>query len=161
MKDEFAAEVAALGDDSEIRAILRQVCALTGMGFAAVVRVTEQRWIACQVEDKIEFGLDPGDELQIKQTICDEIRECGRAIIIDDVTADPNWRLHAVPILYGFRSYASLPLTLADGSFFGTMCAIDPEPHELHGPETMKALQDHADRVAAILSARAIAAVEG
>ena len=99
MTDAFAAAMTDLGDDPEIRSILADVCALTGMGFAAVARVTEQRWIACQVEDKIEFGLNPGDELAIKQTICDEVRDCGQAIFIDDVTADPNWRMHSVPIL--------------------------------------------------------------
>ena len=117
MKDAFAVAMADLGEDPEIRSILTEVCALTDMGFAAVACVTEQRWIACQVEDKIEFGLKPGDELAIKQTICDEVRDCGKAIFIDDVTADPDWRMHAVPILYGFKSYASLPLILGDGSF--------------------------------------------
>jgi GAF domain-containing protein len=159
MKDDFAADAAALGDDPEIRAILEQICEATGMGFAAVARVTEQRWIACQVEDRIEFGLNPGDELQIKQTICDEIRQFRCAIIIDDVHADPNWNRHPVPILYGFRSYASLPLTLADGSFFGTLCAIDPEPRELSRADIVEALHAYADRVTAILSARADAGV--
>ena len=155
MNDAFAEQVAALGDDPEIRAILEEVCATTGMGFASVARVTEERWIACQVEDRIEFGLDPGDELNIKQTICDEIRKCCEAIIIDDVTADPDWKRHPVPMLYGFKSYASLPLRLNDGSFFGTLCAIDPEPHLLNSPEMIGALTIFAERVSAILSARA------
>ena len=155
MTDAFAAAMTDLGDDPEIRSILADVCALTGMGFAAVARVTEQRWIACQVEDKIEFGLNPGDELAIKQTICDEVRDCGQAIFIDDVTADPNWRMHSVPILYGFKSYASLPLILDDGKLFGTLCTIDPEPHSLSTAEMVKALRAYADRLAAILSAKA------
>ncbi|MEA3009595.1 MAG: hypothetical protein QOJ91_1287 [Sphingomonadales bacterium] len=83
MKDEFAADVAAQGENDEIRAILEQVCEVTRMGFAAVARVTEERWIACQMLDRIEFGLDPGDELEIKKTICDDIRKCGHPIVID------------------------------------------------------------------------------
>ena len=43
--------------------ILDVVCRLTGMGFAAVARVTEDRWIACAVRDEIAFGLTPGSEL--------------------------------------------------------------------------------------------------
>ena len=112
MRDAFAAEVAAEGDDPAIHSILQEVCGLTGMGFAAVARVTEDRWIACQVIDKIEFGLDPGDELEIKKTICDDIRKSGQAIIIDEVGADPKWRRHPVPMLYGFESYASIPIML-------------------------------------------------
>ncbi|MEO5578774.1 MAG: GAF domain-containing protein [Sphingomicrobium sp.] len=155
MKDAFAVAMADLGDSPEIRLILAEVCAVTGMGFAAVARVTEDRWIVCQVEDKIAFGLNPGDELAIKQTICDEIRDRGEAIFIDDVTADPDWRMHAVPILYGFKSYASLPLVQGDGSFFGTLCTIDPEPHSLRTAEMVEALRAFAIRLSAILSASA------
>jgi GAF domain-containing protein len=128
------------------------------MGFAAVARVTESRWIACQVEDRIEFGLDPGDELEIKKTICADVRDCGRAIVIDHVGADPEWRTHPVPVIYGFESYASLPIYLEDGSFYGTLCAIDPEPRALSAHETVAALKALAERVAVILSARVPAA---
>lgn len=152
MKDVFAAEVAALGDDDDIRAILEEVCRVTQMGFAAVARVTEERWIAAQVLDKIEFGLNPGDELEIKKTICDDIRKCGRAIIIDHIADDPEWRTHPVPMLYGFESYASLPVVLDDESFFGTLCAIDPGPRALSAPDTIAALKDLARQVAVILS---------
>ncbi|HEX8216471.1 MAG TPA: GAF domain-containing protein [Allosphingosinicella sp.] len=155
MKDEFAAEVAAQGDDDDIRAILDEVCRVTHMGFAAIARVTEQRWIAAQVVDRIEFGLDPGDELEIKKTICDDIRKCGHPIVIDHIGADPDWRTHPVPMLYGFESYASFPIVLADGSFFGTLCAIDPDPRALSAPDTIAALKGFAARVAAILSERA------
>jgi GAF domain-containing protein len=155
MRDDFAAEVAAQGDNDEIRAILDEVCEVTRMGFAAVARVTEERWIACQVLDRIEFGLDPGDELEIKKTICDDIRKCGHPIVIDHIDADPDWRTHPVPVLFGFESYASFPITLTDGSFYGTLCAIDPEPRILSAPATIAALKQYAERVATILSREA------
>lgn len=151
-KDAFAAQVAAQGDDPAIRAILEEVCRVTGMGFAAVARVTEDRWIACQVLDRIEFGLNPGDELDVKTTICDDIRACGQRIVIDHVGENFEWRTHPTPMLYGFESYASLPVLLADGSFYGTLCAIDPEPRRLSAPETIAVLETCARRVAAILS---------
>lgn len=152
MRDAFAAQVVAEGDDPAIHQILEEVCDLTGMGFAAVARVTDQRWIACQVVDRIEFGLDPGDELDIKKTICDDIRKCGQAIIIDEVGADPHWSRHPVPVLYGFESYASVPIVLEDGTFYGTLCALDPQPRALTAVETVEALHDCARRVAGSLS---------
>ena len=157
MRNQSAAKVMLHGDDEEVGAILTEVCALTNMGFAAVARVTETQWIACHVLDKIEFGLDPGDELNIKQTICDEVRDCGEAIVIDEVGADPNWRRHPVPILYGFESYVSFPIYLADGSFYGTLCAIDPKPRALSGKDTIAVLEACAARVADILSKRLVA----
>ena len=153
-RDELAEEAVAAGDDPALIAILEDVCRVTEMGFAAIARVTEERWIACQVVDKIEFGLNPGDELKIKTTICDEIRECGRAIVIDHVAENPDWRMHHTPMLYGFESYASFPIVLADGSFYGTLCAIDPNPRTVSAPAVVAALEAHARQVAAILSAR-------
>ena len=149
---DIAEQSVELGDNDEVRAILAEVCALTGMGFAAVARVTETRWIACQVDDHIDFGLDPGDELKIKETICDEIRDCGEAIVIDDVNDDIKWSRHPVPVIYGFRSYCSLPIYLADGSFFGTLCAIDPSPREINDDTLLATLQGFAQRLGEMFS---------
>lgn len=125
---DFADDIAAVQRVPEVEAMLAEVCALTGMGFAAVARVTDDRWVCCQVLDRIEFGLKPGDELKIQTTICDEIRASGRGVFIDHVAEDPDWRTHHTPAMYGFQSYISIPILLADGSFFGTLCAIDPAP---------------------------------
>lgn len=152
MKDALAAAVAIDGDHDELRAILEEVCRITGMGFAAVARVTDQRWIAAQVLDRIDFGLRPGDELVLKTTICDEIRESGREVVIDHVAGSDTWRTHHTPALYGFESYVSIPVTLQDGTFYGTLCAIDPHPRQLSAPATVAAMRRLAAVVADILS---------
>jgi GAF domain-containing protein len=152
MKDELAAEVAAQGDNAELHAILEEVCAITHMGFAAVARVTDSRWIVAQVLDKIEFGLHPGDELDLKTTICDEIRQSGEAVVIDHVAGNPEWRTHHTPALYGFESYVSIPITLHDGSFYGTLCAIDPHPRTLSSPAIVSRMKRLAMVVGDILS---------
>lgn len=125
---DFADDIAAVQHIPEIEAMLEEVCRLTGMGFAAVARVTADRWVACQLLDKIEFGLKPGDELKVQTTICNEIRASGQCVFIDRVSMDANWRTHHTPAMYGFESYISIPIVLEDGSFFGTLCAIDPAP---------------------------------
>src|SRR3989337_2070336 len=58
-----------------IPTMLEVICRTTGMGFAAIARVTEERWIACSVLDEISFGLEPDGELEIQTTICNEIRD--------------------------------------------------------------------------------------
>ncbi|TXC71665.1 GAF domain-containing sensor histidine kinase [Sphingomonas ginsenosidivorax] len=118
-----------------IPTILETVCQTTGMGFAAVARVTDKRWIACGVRDTIDFGLEPGGELELGTTLCDEIRRSGDPVIISDAFGDPVFGTHRTPAQYGFRSYISYPIILPDGSFFGTLCAIDPEPRDLARPE--------------------------
>ena len=113
--------------------ILEVVCRTTGMGFAAIARVTEDRWVACAVRDEIAFGLVPGGELELGTTICDEIRQSGEAVVIDHVAEDAVYRGHHTPARYGFQSYISQPI-FRDGRFFGTLCAIDPRPAQLKNP---------------------------
>lgn len=149
---ELNAESIALGRDERLRAMLREICDATGMGFAAVARVTEQRWIACQVEDRIEFGLEPGGELKVRETICDEIRDSGEAILFDDASDDIKWSRHPVPVLYGFKSYCSFPVYLDDGSFFGTLCAIDPAPRRVTDEAIVAMFTAYSRRVGEIIS---------
>jgi GAF domain-containing protein len=149
---ELKAQAVALADDERLRAMLRRICDTSGMGFAAVARVTEQRWIACLVEDRIEFGLDPGDELKIHETICDEIRDSGEAVVFDDASDDIKWSRHPVPVIYGFKSYCAFPVYLDDGSFFGTLCAIDPQPRRVSDEAIVEMFSAYAKEVGAILS---------
>jgi signal transduction histidine kinase len=108
--------------------MLEVICQTTGMGFAVVARVTTERWIACAVNDKINFGLGIGGELKVETTLCHEVREFNKTIAIDKVASDPVYSSHHTPAMYGLQSYISLPITLKNGEFFGTLCAIDPKP---------------------------------
>ena len=89
MNNDFQADIDAIGRIDAVPMILDVVCRSTGMGFAAVARVTDDRWIACEVLDAIGFGLKPGGELAVKTTICDEIRDSREAVVIDEVAKDP------------------------------------------------------------------------
>ena len=108
--------------------MLEVIIRTTGLRFAAIARVTEDRWIACSVRDEINFGLESGGELQIKTTLCDEVRQSKELIVINHVAEDEAYRNHQTPKMYGFQSYISVPIFLKDGNFFGTLCAIDPDP---------------------------------
>ena len=153
LSPEFQADIAAVQHIAAVKGILSEVCRLTGMGFAAVARVTEDRWIACQVHDEIDFGLDAGDELEVRTTICGEIRGSGEAVVIDNVANEPRWRAHHTPIMYGFKSYISVPIVRADGSFFGTLCAIDPAARENSLSKVRGAIEAFAGRIASELDA--------
>jgi signal transduction histidine kinase len=153
MSETFEQDIAAVSSFKAIPTILDIVCRTTGMRFAAVARVTEDRWIACSVRDDINFGLKPGGELKVESTICHEIRQNGEAVIIDHVSEDAVYAGHHTPQLYGLQSYISMPIRLTDGSFFGTLCAIDPEPHRLKTPETIRMFEMFADVIGFQLSA--------
>ena len=148
VQDIFADDLEAVSRIDAVPKILEVVCRTTGMGFAAVARVTEGRWIACAVRDEIAFGLAPGGELQVETTLCDEIRNNGQAIVIDHVAEDTNFCHHPTPQMYGFQSYISVPIVRPDGRFFGTLCAIDPKPARLNTPETVGMFKLFADLIA-------------
>jgi signal transduction histidine kinase len=148
VKNDFADDLEAVARIDVVPKILEVVCRTTGMGFAAVARVTEDRWVACAVRDEIAFGLKPGGELQVATTICDEIRENGRHVVIDHVAEDETFCRHPTPRLYGFQSYISVPIVRPDGRFFGTLCSIDPRPARLNTPETVGMFKLFAELIA-------------
>jgi K+-sensing histidine kinase KdpD len=150
---DFQADIDAIGRIAAVPTILDVVCSTTGMGFAAVARVTEGRWIACTVVDNLRFGLQPGGELKVETTICNEIREHREAVIINNVAEDKVWCAHQTPAMYGFQSYISMPITLSDGSFFGTLCAIDPKPRMLDTPAVVGMFKLFAELIAFHLDA--------
>ena len=153
MNATFEQDRAAVSRIKAIPTILDIVCRMTGMGFAAVARVTEDRWVACSVRDDISFGLKPGGELKVETTLCHEIRQSGEAVVIDNVAEDPLYACHHTPRTYGLQSYIAMPIRLADGSFFGTLCAIDPEPHRLDTPETVQMFEMFAEVIGFQISA--------
>ncbi|HYJ45406.1 MAG TPA: GAF domain-containing sensor histidine kinase, partial [Pyrinomonadaceae bacterium] len=154
MDNNFADDLEAISKISAIPNILDVVCHTTGMGFAAVARVTEHRWIACALRDEIAFGLEPGGELQVETTICNEIRQSGQLVVIDHASEDMAFCDHPTPKMYGFQSYISVPINRPDGRFFGTLCAIDPKPARLSSPEIIGMFQLFADLIGFHLDAQ-------
>ena len=153
--DGVARDVAAIARIDVVPTILDVVCRTTGMGFAAIARVTEDRWVACGVRDEIAFGLQPGEELKVESTICHEIRMTGEPVVIDHVAEHPTYCSHATPAMYGFQSYISMPIRRPGGEFFGTLCALDPRPApRLNTPETIGMFKLFADLVGFHLDAQ-------
>src|SRR5271170_269009 len=153
MDSDFRADIDAFQIIAAVPTILNVVCRVTGMGFAAVARVTEHRWVCLAVNDEINFGLKPGGELKVETTICHEVRDAREAVIIDHVAQDAVYCGHPTPAMYGFQSYISMPIFLKDGSFFGTLCAIDPKPAKLKNSGVIEMFRLFANLIASHLDA--------
>ena len=128
--------------------LLEVICKSTGMGFAAIARVTDESWVACGVRDEIAFGLKEGGELKLETTICNEIRCNRESVIIDHVEKSERYAHHHTPKMYGFQSYISMPIILKSGEFFGTLCAIDPKPAVLQNAKTIGMFSLFAELIA-------------
>ena len=134
--DSLNQDVSRIGQIEAIPSILQVICHSTGMGFAAVARVTHTRWMACEVLDNAHFGLEAGSELQLESTLCTEVRAARQEVVIDNIAEDEDCSGHHTPAQYGFQSYISVPIILPDGEFFGTLCALDAKPRKLKGTTT-------------------------
>ena len=138
-------EIQAIG---AVPKILETVAAMTGLRFVCIAHVTQDSWTACAVLDKLEFGLKPGDPLDITTTLCEEVRDTGAAVIIDHVRESACYHDHHTPRIYGFQSYFSIPVFRPDGRYFGTLCGLDPEPKRLSDAVTVSTLQLFTELIA-------------
>ncbi len=139
-----AADIATIGRISAVPAILQVIREMTGLRFAAVARVTEDSWTACAVLDQLDFGLKVGGELDVVTTLCHEIRTAHVSVVIDKASEDPLYRDHHTPRLYQFESYISVPVFRTNGQFFGTICALDPNPTELKSSTIQSTMESFA-----------------
>jgi hypothetical protein len=126
--EEIARDVAAVNKLQAVPTLLEVLCETTGMRFAAVARVTENTWTACAVKDDIGFGLAPGGQLDLETTLCIESKRSNAPIVIEQASTDNRYCNHPAPKRYKFESCVSVPIVLADGRYFGNLCAVDPAP---------------------------------
>jgi signal transduction histidine kinase len=141
-------DIGAVARIGAVPSILEMICSESGMGFAAVARVSESSWTACAVKDMISFGLQPGGQLDLHTTLCHESREARSPIIVDDFECDAKYRGHHTPTLYKLRSYISVPIVLPDGEYFGNLCAIDSRPMHVSDPRVVRMFEVFANLIA-------------
>lgn len=125
------ADINAIQAMESVPTILETVSAITGLRFVCIARVTCDSWTNCAVLDKLGFGLKVGDGLDVGTTLCNEVRDTQKAIVIDKVSEDPVYCDHHTPRMYGFESYISIPVYRPNGEYFGTLCGLDPLPAKL------------------------------
>jgi signal transduction histidine kinase len=146
--EEIANDVLAVGRINSVPTLLQVLCETTGMRFAAVARVTDRTWTACAVHDDINFGLVPGGQLDVDTTLCVEVRQSRIPIVIDKASSDPRYCNHHTPRFYKIESYVSVPIVLADGRYFGNLCAIDPAPAKVSDPRVISMFNRFAQLIA-------------
>ncbi len=85
--------------------------------------------------DNVPLGLKPGDELEIKNTFCNQVHNTGEAVIFNDVKEEGPYNDHPIANIYGIQCYISVPIYKKNGDFFGTLCALDSVPGKIDNPE--------------------------
>ena len=144
---DFQSDVQLIADSGLVTTILETVMLATNMRFAAVARVTADRWVACRTVDEVNFGLAEGDEIEIQSTFCQSVRLTSEKVLFNDVATDDVYANHPIAAKFGIVSYASIPIHRSDGSFFGTLCAIDTEPRDVKHPRAVAMFEMFADLI--------------
>ncbi len=143
---------ALIVNPAAVQIVLRMVCDATGLGFATVARLTDARWTACAVLDRIDYGLQANASCDVSTTMCRTMVDLGHPVVIGDAPRDPRFHDHPAPALFGFSSYAGAPIRRQDGSLFGALCALDPAPKLLNAAELRPTLERLAELVATQLA---------
>ena len=146
--ESIAEDIALIGGLDLVPNLLTILCNVTGMRFAAVARVTAGSWTACAVKDGINFGLEPGSQLDADTTLCIESRASGLPIVFNQASTDPRYCNHHAPKLYKIESYVSVPIVMQGGYHFGSLFALDPAPSSVSDPKTLAVFEGFARLIA-------------
>ena len=112
-----------------------------------ITRTEGDDWIVLQSEDH-GYDVEVGTVFRWTDSFCSEMvkgngpRIAPRSDLIKAYAAAPIGRQVDI------QAYVGLPLTFADGSLFGTLCAIDPEPQ----PREIESELDLIETLGALLS---------
>ncbi len=140
-------DIAQIQRMHSVPTVLQAVVELTGLRFAALARVTDTSWTVCAVHDEMDFGLQPGGDLELETTICNEIRQHHQLVIFNHASVHPIYSQHPTPMMYKLESYVSVPIFRRNGDFFGTLCAVDSQPARMEELLVLKPLRLFADMI--------------
>lgn len=133
--------------ESAGRAVLAFLSRRLGFDLWMVTRKEGDDWIVLQSEDH-GYGVAPGTVFRWADSFCSEMVK-GNGPRIAPRSADvPAYDAAPIGRQIQIGSYVGLPLVRADGSLFGTLCAIHPSPQ----PESIVEEQELVELLGAILS---------
>jgi signal transduction histidine kinase len=145
-------DVAAVARISAVPTILKVISETTGLRLALVARVTDDSWTACATLDRLGFGLNAGDRLDVATTLCREVRRTHEPVIVEHASQEPEYCGHLAAKTYGFESYIAAPIFRADGRYFGNVCALDPLPARLRDGKTLEMIKLFSELIGLQLS---------
>jgi HD-GYP domain-containing protein (c-di-GMP phosphodiesterase class II) len=78
--------------------------------------------------DGASFGARPGESVPLEGTYCQAVLKGRLPSIVRDATTDPLVRDLEITQRAGIGSYIGVPVTLSDGTVYGTFCCLSHEP---------------------------------
>lgn len=92
-----------------------------------VTRTDGNDWIVLFADDH-GYGVKAGEVYSWAESLCSRMVEGQGPHIAPDVAREPGYASAPIHGKMAIGAYVGVPLRRADGTLFGTLCAIDPEP---------------------------------
>lgn len=109
------------------RAVLAFLHRRLGFGLWMVTRTEGDDWIVLQSEDH-GYGVEPGMVFRWADSFCSHMVKGNGPRIAPSSAQVPEYAAAPIGQAVPIQAYVGVPLRHADGSLFGTLCAIDPQP---------------------------------
>jgi diguanylate cyclase len=111
--------------------------------FAAclIARKADEEWLVLHALDQ-RYELRAGSTLRWSDTLCAQMAAGNGPSVAPDIRIVPAYAEAPVASRLPIKAYVGMPITFADGSLFGALCAIDPgtQPAELQNERSLLAL---------------------
>lgn len=133
--------------ETSARTVLSFLHRRMGFDLWMVTRTEGAAWIALQTEDH-GYGVSAGKVFRWADSFCSEMVKGKGPNIAPSSDAVPAYAAAPIGRQVQIKAYAGVPLSLKDGSLFGTLCGIHPAPL----PESTLEHQELLELLAANLS---------
>jgi signal transduction histidine kinase len=143
--------VSAIGRLDAVPTLLAVLRDITGMRFAAVTRVRDEAWTVCAVQDGLGLGIEAGAPFVLKTNLALESESTRAPLIVEHASTDARYRTEAGSDVYRIEGYISVPIFVANGRYFGTLCAFDPHPMTIAGLKVLSMFTRFAALIASQL----------
>ncbi len=138
--------------DAAARAALKFLHDRLGFDLWMVTRTEGENWIVLQAEDH-GYGVHDGAVFRWADSFCSQMVLGRGPCIAPSAMEVPAYATAPIGNVVDIGAYVGVPLTLEDGSLFGTLCAIDPDPQPEEIAENLTLIEMISRMLSTILHA--------
>ena len=133
-------------------AVLQLLRRSVGLGLWLVTRTEGEDWIVLSAEDT-KYGVEDGHVFRWSDSFCSRMVQGLGPRITADAARVPAYVEAPIGQQVAIGAYVGVPISRDDGSLFGMLCAIDPDPQPDSLEEHLPFVEVQARLLATILNA--------
>lgn len=144
---------------SAARATLKLLQQRCGMTLWMITQTDGENWIVLDAEDR-GYGVKEGDRFAWSDSYCARMVQGAAPRCAPNAEEVPAYAEAPINEQVEIKSYVGVPLCYGDGSLFGTLCAIAPEPQPAQLVNDLPMIELMASMLSALLVAEKRVSIE-